>query len=321
MKIAVALLCCVGLIGGWRARDQAAATDANSMNSPTQSQDGLALSGTPRDGLQIRVHGDPSKPTLIYCPGLHGDWTLVSSFRAAVTNRVRFVEVTYPRTEEWSLDDYAAGIESALWTNGIAHGWLLGESFGSQVVWALLAREQSRPGANQKPASAPFKADGVILAGGFVRHPLPWGVRSMEYTMAHTPRWCLKAGSFVYAQYARFRHRRAPETLASIQEFVQRRRDPRDQWAMRHRLTLVAEHDPRSVARQTRIPVFALAGLVDPLVPNPSVWRWLRKNCPGYGGRRLIWRADHNVLATAPKLAADQVERWVQSTANAPTQM
>ena len=268
-------------------------------------------------GLQLRIHGDASQSTLIYFPGLHGDWTLVSSFRAAVTNQLRFVEFTYPRTAEWSLDDYVAGIESALLTNGITHGWLLGESFGSQVAWALLARESGRAGAGPKPASAGFTADGVVLAGGFVRHPLPWGARFLGSATAHTPSWCLKAGLFVYAQYARFRHRRAPETLGSIREFVHRRQDPRDRLAIRHRLTLIAQHDPRPVARQTQIPVFALAGLVDPLVPNPSVRRWLKKNCPGYRGGRTIFRADHNVLGTAPKLASDQIGRWMQSVTNA----
>ena len=64
--------------------------------------------------LQIRVHGQGLEPTLVYLPGLHGDWTLVSSFRAALTGRVCFVEFTYPRTLTWSLDDYAAAIEEAL---------------------------------------------------------------------------------------------------------------------------------------------------------------------------------------------------------------
>ena len=88
--------------------------------------------------LQIRIHGDTSLPTLVYLPGMHGDWTLVSSFRAAIAGRVRFVEFAYPRTVTWSLEDYAAGIEETLLANGIERGWLLGESFGSQVVWALM---------------------------------------------------------------------------------------------------------------------------------------------------------------------------------------
>src|SRR5947209_4789033 len=85
--------------------------------------------------LQIRIHGDAPLPTLVYLPGLHGDWTLVSSFRAAVAGRVRFVEFTYPRTLTWSLDDYAAAVEVALLNHGVQQGWLLAESFSSQVPW------------------------------------------------------------------------------------------------------------------------------------------------------------------------------------------
>ena len=64
--------------------------------------------------LQLRIHGDAALPTLIYLPGLHGDWTLVTSFRLALAGRVRFVEFTYPRTLMWSLEDYARAIEAAL---------------------------------------------------------------------------------------------------------------------------------------------------------------------------------------------------------------
>src|SRR5438132_2381459 len=94
------------------------------------------------DLLQIRVHGDALLPTLVYLPGMHGDWTLVSSLRAAMAGRVRFVEFAYPRTVTWSLDDYAEAIEEALLANGIERGWLLGESFGSQPAWAIIARDQ-----------------------------------------------------------------------------------------------------------------------------------------------------------------------------------
>ena len=42
--------------------------------------------------LEIRIHGDGSLPTLIYLPGLHGNWTLVGNFRRALNGRLRFVE-------------------------------------------------------------------------------------------------------------------------------------------------------------------------------------------------------------------------------------
>src|SRR3569832_1550836 len=110
---------------------------------------------------QVRIHAGPDNVTLVYLPGVHGDWTLVGGFRRAVLGRVRFVEVCYPRTRTWSLGEYAAQIEKALREAGISRGWLLGESFGSQVVWELLRQNR-------------FKAEGVVLAGGFVRNPAPW---------------------------------------------------------------------------------------------------------------------------------------------------
>src|SRR5271157_2179704 len=88
--------------------------------------------------LQIRVHGGPGLPTLIYLPGLHGDWTLVTSFRLALAGRVGFVEVVYPRSLTWSLDDYTDAIVTALLARGIERGWLLAESWGSQLAWKLL---------------------------------------------------------------------------------------------------------------------------------------------------------------------------------------
>ena len=88
------------------------------------------------ESLQIRIHGDASLPTLVYLPGLHGDWTLVSSFRAAVAGKVRFVEFTYPHSTTGSLDDHAREIEQALLASGITEGWVVGESFGSQPAWS-----------------------------------------------------------------------------------------------------------------------------------------------------------------------------------------
>jgi hypothetical protein len=137
----------------------------------------------PLDNLQVRIHGDPDQPTLIYLPGIHGDWTLITSFRLRMQGRVRFVEFSYPRTLTWTLADYATAVLGALKSNGISEGWLLGESFSSQV---------------------------------------------------------------------------------------------------------------------------------DPIVPALPVRWWLQRHCPGYRGAKLILRADHNVLGTAPRRAADQIRRWLK---------
>src|ERR1044072_3599512 len=102
------------------------------------------------DELNIRIHGDFGRPTLIYLPGMHGDWTLVSSFRAAIARQVRFVEFAYPGTTTWSLGDYAGAIEERLQAYGIRCGWLLGESFGSQPAWQLVERDLQRENADEQ---------------------------------------------------------------------------------------------------------------------------------------------------------------------------
>jgi pimeloyl-ACP methyl ester carboxylesterase len=247
--------------------------------------------------LQLRIHGNASLPTLIYLPGLHGDWTLVGGFRKHILGKVRFVEFTYPRTLDWSLEDYAAAIEKSLAQNGTRSGWLLGESYGSQILWALAGRGK-------------FSAQGIILAGGFVKHPLRWAARLAERIFGRLPFSFLVWLIFIFAKFSRLRYRHAPESLATIDEFVARRTDL-DRRAAQHRLHLVAENDPRAIARQTRLPVHYLSGWLDPIVPWPFVRRWLKKNCPALRECKIIRTADHNVLGTAPGEAAGLILAWM----------
>jgi pimeloyl-ACP methyl ester carboxylesterase len=260
-------------------------------------KDGDAKIKPMENELQLRIHGNDSLPTLIYLPGLHGDWTLVGGFLQALAGRVRFVEITYPRTLVWSLDDYATAIEAALAQNRITSGWLLGESFGSQPLWALVARRK-------------FSAQGVILAGGFVRHPMRWTVRLAERMTGRMSNALFVWIIFSYAKIARFRYRNSPGVLMRIDEFVARRTDV-DRRAAQHRLHLIAGFDPRSIVRETKLPVFGLSGILDPIVPWPFVRRWLKGNCPSLRDYKIIAGADHNVLGTAPKRAARQVLEWM----------
>ena len=251
------------------------------------------------DALQIRIHGAPDLPTLVYLPGLHGDWTLVGDFRRNLAGKIRFVEFIYPRTLTWSLDDYAMAIEKYLAENGIARGWLLGESYGSQIVWTLAARKK-------------FSATGIFLAGGFVRHPLPWGARLVRIIFGGIPLKLLEWLLTAYSKIVKLRYRNSPETLASIDEFIRRRTEP-DRQAALHRLDQIVAFDARATARETVLPVYYISGWFDPIVPWPPVRSWLRKNCPGYRGDKIIFCADHNVLTTAHRQAADQIYLRMQS--------
>ena len=247
--------------------------------------------------LQLRIHGAALLPTLIYLPGLHGDWTLAGGILNALGGQVRFVEITYPRTLDWSLDDYAAAIEAALARAGITRGWLLGESFGSQPLWALVARGQ-------------FAAQGAILAGGFVKHPMRPMICWAEWLTGRLSNRFFIWIIFGYAKVARFRYRHSPQVLARLDEFLARRTDL-DRRAAQHRLHLIAEYDARPIAAHTQVPVFGLSGLVDPIVPWPLVRGWLRKHCPAMRDYRVIRTADHNVLATAPRASARLILQWM----------
>ena len=253
--------------------------------------------------MQLRIYGEASQPALIYLPGLHGDWTLVGSFRRALGNRLRFVEITYPRTLTWSLDDYAANVERALTKKGITRGWLLGESFSSQVVWPMVSRGR-------------FQIEGIILAGGFVKHPVRAGVRFAERCGQGISLHLLTRIMFGYAKIARFRYRHSPETMANIHEFIARRTE-RDRQAAVHRLRLIAQSDFCGVARSLKVPVFALSGVLDPIVPWFFIRRWLQKNCPALRDYKIIWSADHNVLGSAADASAKQVVAWIEQAQNA----
>ncbi len=258
--------------------------------------------------LQIRISGDLALPTLVYLPGLHGDWTLAAGFRAALNGRVRFVEITYPRTLTWTIEDYAAEIEKALLECGIEHGWLLGESFGSQPAWGLVARSAG---------GGRFRIDGLILAAGFVRYPIPWGPLFLRRVRIWRSQALYRMTMRVYAWYHRRFHRLTPEAREDVREFMARR-TPLDCKAMLQRLDLIHGYDPRPIARGCGVPVCYLAGAIDLLVPWSHVRRWLRKNCPGYRGGRTILFADHNVLASAPKTSAAQVLKWIAGAQDAP---
>lgn len=253
------------------------------------------------DELQIQVHGDAGQPTLVYLPGLHGDWTLVSSFRVALGKRVRFVEFTYPRTVAWSLEDYARAVLDQLAARDIPDAWLLAESFSSVVAWELLRHARA----------AKLDVRGIILAGGFVQYPFAAMVRMARTLNRMIPLWMIKVLCWFYGHYAVLRHRRAPETLECVAEFVRRRSEEADRQAICYRYDLILQSDARALVQTAGVAVYQICGFADPIVPWYPVRRWLKQHCPTCKDWRLIWGADHNVLGTAPRAAADQVVEWM----------
>lgn len=252
------------------------------------------------ESLRCRVFGEVASPTVVYLPGIHGDWTLVGALRHAIGPGMRWVEFTYPRSVTWSLRDYASAIDRALGKAGIEGGWLLAESFGSQVAWAMAGT----PGS--------FRIEGILLAGGFGEHPYPRLVRLARWLAVRFPESWLRQALNLYRFIARWRFRAAPDLAADMDEFV-RRRTPADRAALIHRLGLILNENPTEWARQVSCPVHYLTGFWDPVVPWPHVPGWLRTRCRDFRGWRCLMTADHNVLSSAARQSAAVIRGWISA--------
>ena len=271
-----------------------------------QREQSAAPSPIEQDRLVLRLHDSPRHPRLIHLPGLHGDWTMLAPFRSVLAGNACLIETTYPRQPAWALDDYACTLENALLENGVTNGWLLGESFSSQVAWQFLARQQ----ASEHPAR--FRVDGLILVGGFVRHPWPWAVMLAHTASRAVPMRLLRSLCRLYVAPARRRFCHNPEAVSELAEFVERRTNDCDRRAITSRYCLIAGNDPSPVAHRATLPVFHLSGAWDPIVPWWQVRPWLRRHCPGYRASRILHHAGHNVLLSAPEESAAQILAWVR---------
>ena len=122
--------------------------------------------------------------------------------------------------------------------------------FSSLVAWQMAKRFLHRRGAmaNGETTSG-FEIQGIILAGGFVHHPIPLEVRLGRLVNQWMPAWGLRAALAAFRTYARLRFHGCPEALASIDDFIQRRTEL-DHLAIRQRFRLIEQSDQRSIARE-----------------------------------------------------------------------
>jgi pimeloyl-ACP methyl ester carboxylesterase len=250
-----------------------------------------------KERVEIRIHNLDKVQTLVYLPGLHGDWTLISMFRRALAGRVRFAELTYPATLSWNLNDYAENVQTALIQENIREGWVLAESFGSQIVWPLIASTQ-------------FKAHAVVLAGGFGKHPAQRALLFSDRATSGAVLALLTRVIFGCAHLLKWKFRNDPEMHAGVVEFIARRTQ-RDQASAVHRFRLAAGNDPCELVRNARIPVYGMSGLADFFVPWPWSRAWLRKHCPILKDYQVLPGADHAVLVSAPDTCARLLLRWM----------
>jgi pimeloyl-ACP methyl ester carboxylesterase len=247
--------------------------------------------------IEYQVSGPNDLPKLIYLPGLHGDWSLLSGFRANVYGSVQLIEMRYPNTRSWTINDYSNAIMKILFDINVNSGFILAESFGSQVAWALLANG--------------YKPKAVILAGGFVRYPFISILKNVKLIFRAIPYSILRIMLKAYALISRLRYLNARENFDNMTEFLRLRTDE-NRLAACHRLELIKRCDFRDMISHTDIPIFYLSGFWDPIVPWPFVISWLKDNCNSFCASKILINADHLVLATAPKDSANLIINWIK---------
>lgn len=216
--------------------------------------------------------------------------------RLELKDKVRWVDIAYPELKSQDIRDYARAVLAALEESGIKKGWVLAESFGSQVAWELV-----------RHGKGAIDIEGIILAGGFIRHPLPWGARLLKKLSYAFPRGTTNAmgiaGAFLCRKMAR-----NEEMMEDLKSFPF---DKRSLIGFGNRLALIAGNDPRETARKTDIPVYMIAGFWDFLVPLPLVWLWLKRHCPGYREGKVVFFADHAVAVSRPVETAKAILLWM----------
>lgn len=247
-------------------------------------------------------------PTLIYLPGLHGDNTLTGEFRRELVGKAELLCFGYPRDSSlyWTFDDYARALDEFLGKQGAKHGWILAESFGSQVAWAWLERQHMQESGDSGSGSS-WTCDGLILVGGFVSHPWPRMAALAERFLGRASDRMARALLGMYQAFSGIRHRGDPRKAEALAEFVRKRMVSGDRDHLQQRLRIMLASDWRATAKRTAIPVWYVSGFWDVIVPWGPVRRWLVRECPGYKGFRIMGGSDHGVLFSQP----EEATRWI----------
>jgi hypothetical protein len=128
------------------------------------------------------------------------------------------------------------------------------------------------------------------------------------------PMWGVRSILKLYLPLAKYCQRHDPGASSSLDEFARRRSSPQDRETLVHRYHLIVRHDWRPWALKAAFPVFCLTGFWDLIVPWPFVLRWLKQNCPGYRGSKVLFFADHPVLGNNARASIDQIRTWIAQT-------
>lgn len=249
--------------------------------------------------LVHQVSGSEELPTLVYLPGVHGDWTPLARARSLLGEAARLVEVAYPRVADWTLPDFAKALENLLDLLKLDSVHLVGESFGSLVAWEF-------------GLAHPHRVRSLSLVGGFSQPPDSRTARWARHALSLVPTVLFETGIDLYVAHKNRRgETRHPGDGAPAYAAV---RTTRGRRATANRMDIIHRTDFRPRLGDVAFPVRYIGGEKDRLVPVQRELATLEKYLPtacDFQGR-ILSAAPHMIIASHPEQTSGHLHTWVR---------
>lgn len=247
----------------------------------------------------FRVVGRSDHPWTIYVPGVHGCWTPQAHAQPILTERLRLVEITYPRQPRWTVEDYARALERLMDRLKIESAHIVAESFGSLVGWRF-------------GLERPERVKSLVVVGGFCQTPGPQMVHLARLGLSLLPTELFERGVNAYVRLRRHQGKLThPEYEVDLPYMAVRTR--RGRRATIRRFELIGQADFRDELHAIRFPVRYIGGEADIIVPVRREIQTLRELLPADADfkSRLISGAPHMIVSSHPEETAGQILEWI----------
>ncbi len=253
------------------------------------------------DSAKELVHqesGDRNAPPILYLPGVHGDWTPQLAARPLLSRDFRFIETAYPRIETWSIDDFAQALKNLLDDLGIESAHIVGESFGSLVMW-------------QFGIANPERVRSFTLVGGFSRPPRFRVAAAAAAALKSLPTSLLESAIDLYVagRSALGEDRESFDIGAyPAARTLQGRR------ATAKRMSIIQASDFTAQLQEIKFPVRYLGATNDIVVPVRREIATLLAHLPPHCDfqSELVAGAPHAMIASHAKQTVEHLSRWVR---------
>ena len=241
--------------------------------------------------------GDRQATPVLYLPGVHGDWTPQLAARPLLSREFRFIETAYPRIETWSIEDFARALKRLLDDLGIESAHIVGESFGSLVMW-------------QFGLANPERVRSFTLVGGFCRPPRFRVAAAASAALKSMPTSVLES---IIDRYVARRSALGEERESFDIGAYPAARTLQGRRATANRMSIIQASDFTVRLKEIESPVRYLGGANDIVVPVRREIATLLAHLPPHCDFRseLVAGAPHAMIPSHAQEIVDHLRRWV----------